>query len=63
VAGPGTDTGAGGEAAPVGMVYIGLADAAGVHVTTRQFFGDRERIRIFTAQMALDMLRRRMLGK
>jgi nicotinamide-nucleotide amidase len=50
----------GGEAAPVGTVYVGIADAAGVHVTHRQFFGDRERIRIFTAQMALDLLRRRM---
>jgi len=53
---------AGGEAAPVGAVYIGVADAAGVRVTHRQFFGDRERIRIFTAQMALDLLRRRMLA-
>ena len=51
----------GGEAAPVGAVYVGLADAAGAHVTHRQFFGDRERIRIFTAQMALDLLRRRMM--
>ncbi len=54
---------AGGDAAPVGMVSVGLADAAGVNVVNRQFFGDRERIRIFTAQMALDLLRRRMLGK
>ncbi|MGO9255242.1 MAG: competence/damage-inducible protein A [Bryobacteraceae bacterium] len=53
----------GGEAAPVGTVYVGLADAAGVHVTHRQFFGDRERIRIFTAQMALDLLRRRLAGR
>ncbi len=53
---------AGGEAAPVGTVYVGLADASGTHVTHRLFFGDRERIRIFTAQMALDLLRRRMTG-
>jgi nicotinamide-nucleotide amidase len=50
----------GSEAVPVGTVYVGIADAAGVQVTHRQFFGDRERIRIFTAQMALDLLRRRM---
>jgi len=54
---------AGGEAAPVGTVYVGLADASGTHVTHRLFFGDRERIRIFTAQMALDLLRRRMTGR
>lgn len=53
----------GGESAPVGAVYVGIADANGVHVVHRQFFGDRERIRVFTAQMALDILRRRMLGK
>ena len=54
---------AGGEAAPVGTVYVGIADAAGAHVLHRQFFGDRERIRIFTVQMAVDLLRRRMMGK
>jgi nicotinamide-nucleotide amidase len=53
----------GSEAAPVGTVYVGIADAAGVHVAHRQFFGDRQRIRIFTCQMALDVLRRRMAGK
>jgi nicotinamide-nucleotide amidase len=55
VAGPST----GGENAPVGMVYIGLADANGCHVNHRQFLGDRTRIRSFATQMALDMLRRR----
>jgi len=53
----------GGEAAPVGTVYVGIADAAGAHVVHRQFFGDRERIRIFSAQMALDLLRRRLMGR
>ena len=53
----------GSEGAPVGMVYVGIADAAGVHVLPRQFFGDRQRIRVFTCQMALDVLRRRVLGK
>jgi nicotinamide-nucleotide amidase len=54
VAGPDS----GGEKAPVGTVYIGLADAAGCRVTHRQFIGDRARIRSFAAQMALDILRR-----
>lgn len=59
VAGPDS----GGEAAPVGAVYVGLADASGARVVHRQFIGDRERIRIFTAQMALDLLRRRLMGR
>jgi nicotinamide-nucleotide amidase len=58
VAGPGQ----GGEAAPVGTVYVALADPNGVHVAYRQFLGDRARIRQFSTQMALDMLRRKLLG-
>jgi nicotinamide-nucleotide amidase len=57
VAGPGQ----GGEAAPVGTVYVGIADAGGSRVAHRQFLGDRDRIRQFTTQMALDMLRRKLL--
>ncbi len=53
-AGPTADEGD----APVGMVYIGLADVNGAHVTERQFLGDRPRIRAFTGQMALDLLRK-----
>ena len=51
---------AGGEKVPVGTVYVGIADAAGTHVAHRQFIGDRQRIRVFTTQMALDLLRRRI---
>jgi len=50
---------AGGEKAPVGTVYVGLADGGGCSVTHRQFIGDRSRIRQFSTQMALDMLRRK----
>jgi len=53
-AGPTADEGD----APVGQVYVGLADANGAHVFERQFLGDRPRIRAFTGQMALDVLRR-----
>jgi len=53
-AGPTADVGD----APVGMVYVGLADANGTEVTERQFLGDRPRIRAFTGQMALDLLRK-----
>ena len=59
IAGPDGGT----EEKPVGTVYVGVADAGGVRVLHRQFFGDRERIRIFTVQMAIDLLRRRLLGK
>jgi len=58
VAGPASS-----EAKPVGTVYIAVADAAGTHVAHRVFIGDRARIRMFTAQMALDTLRRRLIGK
>lgn len=59
VAGPDS----GGEDAPVGSMWVGLADAAGVVAVHRQFLGDRQRIRVFTTQMALDLLRRRLTGK
>jgi nicotinamide-nucleotide amidase len=55
VAGPDS----GGEKAPVGTIYVALADAAGCQVLHRQFIGDRTRIRQFATQMALDMLRRK----
>lgn len=45
---------------PVGTVWVGLAAPDGVHTLTRQMLGDRQRIRMFTAQMALDFLRRRL---
>jgi len=51
---------AGGEKAPVGTMYVALADGAGCNVLHRQFFGDRTRIRQFASQMALDMLRRKL---
>lgn len=50
---------AGGEKAPVGTLYVGLADAAGCHVAHRQVLGDRARVRAFATQIALDLLRRR----
>ncbi|HUI55505.1 MAG TPA: competence/damage-inducible protein A [Bryobacteraceae bacterium] len=58
VAGPDGGT----EQNPVGTVYVGIADAAGALVLHRRFLGDRQRIRVFTTQMALDLLRRRIAG-
>jgi nicotinamide-nucleotide amidase len=48
--------------APVGLVHVAIADAAGVYATHRQWLGDRQRIRVFTCQLALDLLRRRISG-
>jgi nicotinamide-nucleotide amidase len=56
VAGPDS----GGESAPVGTMYVAVADAGGARAYHRQFLGDRQRIRVFTCQMALDVLRRKM---
>jgi nicotinamide-nucleotide amidase len=50
----------GGEKAPVGTIYVALADGGGCSVLHRQFIGDRTRIRQFATQMALDMLRRKI---
>jgi nicotinamide-nucleotide amidase len=47
------------ENVPVGTVYVGLSDATGCQVAHRVFLGDRARIRVFAAQMALDMLRKK----
>jgi nicotinamide-nucleotide amidase len=51
------------DAAPVGTVYVALADPEKTVAVHRQFLGDRTRIRMFTAQMALDVLRRRLMGR
>jgi nicotinamide-nucleotide amidase len=50
------------EEKPVGLVYFGLADEKGTEVIERRFPGDRDRIRIFATQQALDMLRRRLMN-
>src|ERR1017187_5217462 len=59
VAGPEPGT----EKVPKGAMYVGLADDAGTTTVQRQFLGDRQRIRTFAAQMALDLLRRRITGR
>jgi nicotinamide-nucleotide amidase len=60
IAGPGPSTGAD-EGKPVGLVYIGLADADGTQVKELQLMGDRERIRWWASQHALELVRRHML--
>jgi nicotinamide-nucleotide amidase len=47
---------------PVGLVYIALDDGKKPEVLERKFIGgDRERIRQFSTQAALDMLRRKLM--
>ncbi|MBV9503511.1 MAG: competence/damage-inducible protein A [Acidobacteriia bacterium] len=59
VAGPEGGT----ESKPVGTTFIGLAGPAGVEVVQRQFLGDRARIRAFASQIALDLLRRKLMAR
>lgn len=58
VAGPDGGT----EETPVGTVFIGLAGPNGTDARKFRFPGDRERIRGFAVQGALDLLRRRMMS-
>ena len=58
VAGPG----GGSEAKPVGTVHVALAGPQGVEHRKVRFPGDRERVRMQSAQLALDLLRRRLLA-
>ena len=43
---------------PIGLVFIGLADGEDTQVRQLQIMGDRERIRLWSTQHALEMLRR-----
>ena len=52
----------GSEEKPVGLVHVALADAVGTHSEHFVFPLDRTRHRELTAQVALDWVRRRMLG-
>ena len=46
---------------PVGLVYISLADERGTQVREFRFPGDRERIRHWATQAALELIRRRVM--
>jgi len=54
IAGPGGAT----PEKPVGLVHIAIADEHGAKETAIQLPGDRERIRMFSAQRAMDLVRR-----
>jgi nicotinamide-nucleotide amidase len=49
------------EGKPVGLVHIALSDAHKTDSLERTFRGDRTRIREWTTQQALDMIRRRLM--
>jgi len=53
---------AGPEGAKVGLVFIGLAGPGGAEVRQVQWPLDRERVRAFSTNIALDMLRRKLLA-
>ena len=46
---------------PVGLVYLALASEQETEVVERTFPGDRNRIRFFATQQALDMIRRKLM--
>jgi nicotinamide-nucleotide amidase len=56
IAGPGGGT----KEKPVGLVFIALSDERGTQVREFQFPGARERVRQWSSQMALEMVRRRI---
>ncbi len=59
IAGPGGGT----EDKPVGLVFIAVADDKGTEVVEKRWpvQGDRERIRQWSTQQALDLVRRRLM--
>ena len=57
IAGPGGGT----EQKPIGLVYVALADEKSSEVVERKYPGDRDRIRRWATQQALDMVRRKLV--
>jgi nicotinamide-nucleotide amidase len=56
IAGPG----GGSEEKPVGLVYVAVSDGKETDVVEKRFGGDREHIRAWSSQQALDLVRRRL---
>lgn len=46
---------------PVGLVFHALSSDGGTEIIDRRFTGDRERIRWFASQLAMDMVRRKLM--
>jgi nicotinamide-nucleotide amidase len=49
------------EKKPVGLVHFAVADGHGADTLERTFRGDRNRIREWAAQQALDLVRKRLM--
>jgi nicotinamide-nucleotide amidase len=61
IAGPGSGAPGPDADKPIGLVYIGLADGHDTQVKELHLPGDRERIRWWASQHALELIRRRLL--
>jgi len=57
IAGPGGGT----EEKPVGLVFVAVSNGHKNDVVQRRFFGDRERVRRWASQQALDMVRKMLM--
>jgi nicotinamide-nucleotide amidase len=57
IAGPGGGT----EEKPAGLVFVAVSNGHKQEVVQRRFFGDRERVRRWASQQALDMVRRMLM--
>ncbi len=60
LAGPASPTSGPDAGKPIGLVFIGLSDGEDTQVKHLQLPGDRERIRFWATQHALEMLRRHL---
>jgi nicotinamide-nucleotide amidase len=49
------------EEKPVGLVFHALASDTGTEVVEKKYPGDRQRVRRFATQQALDMVRRKLM--
>ena len=58
IAGPGGGT----EKKPVGLVYTALASSQDVKTEEHRFLGERDEVRVKASQMALDMVRKYLIG-
>jgi nicotinamide-nucleotide amidase len=57
IAGPSGGT----EEKPVGLVYVAVSDGKQTDVVEKRFGGERETIRSWASQQALDLVRRRLM--
>ncbi|MDE3148901.1 MAG: competence/damage-inducible protein A [Acidobacteriota bacterium] len=57
IAGPAGAT----DSKPVGLVYMAVSDAQKNEVLSRTFRGDRQRVREWTTQQSLDLIRKRLM--